>query len=103
MLDFYSLTNYYNTKRWQQVTSKGDNRMGGNKVGRKFKVLSLFDGMSCGQIALDNIGLSASRENLEYYASEIKLHGIAVTQSNYPDTIQLGDVTKVSFKDGSIS
>ena len=74
--------------------------MNENKIGRKFKVLSLFDGMSCGQISLDNIGISTSKGNLEYYASEIKPHGIAVTQYNYPNTIQLGDVTKVSFKDG---
>lgn len=53
-------------------------------------VLSLFDGMSCGQIALRraNIGFD------NYYASEIDKHAIQVTQDNYPSTIQLGDVTK---------
>jgi site-specific DNA-cytosine methylase len=53
-------------------------------------VLSLFDGMSCGQIALERAGISVAR----YYASEVDKHAIAVTQANYPKTIQLGDVTK---------
>lgn len=54
------------------------------------KVLSLFDGMSCGQIALERAGLPVGR----YYASELDQHAIKVTQANYPNTIQLGDVTK---------
>lgn len=54
-------------------------------------VLSLFDGMSCGQIALDKLGIKVNN----YFASEIDKHAIKVTQTNYPDTIQLGDVTKV--------
>lgn len=54
-------------------------------------ILSLFDGMSCGQIALDQIGIKIDN----YFASEIKPHAIKVTQENYPKTIQLGDVTKV--------
>lgn len=58
-------------------------------------VLSLFDGMSCGQIALDELGINVRK----YYASEIKLHAIKVTQENYPKTIQIGDVTKVRAKD----
>jgi DNA (cytosine-5)-methyltransferase 3A len=53
-------------------------------------VLSLFDGMSCCQIALNRAGIKYNK----YYASEIKKHGIHVTQENYPNTIQLGDVTK---------
>lgn len=55
------------------------------------KVLSLFDGMSCGQIALNRIGLKPDI----YLASEIDKHAIKVTQYNYPDTVQLGDVTKI--------
>jgi DNA (cytosine-5)-methyltransferase 3A len=51
-------------------------------------VLSLFDGMSCGQIALERAGIKVNK----YFASEIKPHAIKVTQANYPDTIQLGDV-----------
>ena len=53
-------------------------------------VLSLFDGMSCGHIALDKAGIPVDR----YYASEIDKHAIAVTQRNYPDTVQLGSVTE---------
>nr|DAK26939.1 MAG TPA: Cytosine specific methyltransferase [Caudoviricetes sp.] len=54
------------------------------------KVLSLFDGMSCGQIALRDLGVPIER----YYASEIDKHAIAQTQFNFPETIQLGDVEK---------
>lgn len=61
----------------------------------KINVLSLFDGISCGQIALEKAGISVGN----YYASEIDKHAIKVTQSNYPDTVQLGDVTKVSAND----
>lgn len=58
-------------------------------------VLSLFDGMSCGQIALEKAGIKVDN----YFASEIKKHAIEVTQYNYPNTIQLGDVTKIKAKD----
>jgi len=58
-------------------------------------VLSLFDGMSCGQIALDKLGIKVNK----YFASEIKKSAIEVTQHNYPNTIQLGDVTKIKSKD----
>lgn len=54
------------------------------------KVLSLFDGMSCGQIALKQLGIIPE----VYYASEIDKHAIKQTQLNFPDTVQLGDVTK---------
>ena len=54
------------------------------------KVLSLFDGMSCGQIALRDLGVPIER----YYASEIDKHAIKQTQLNFPETIQLGDVEK---------
>jgi site-specific DNA-cytosine methylase len=57
-------------------------------------VLSLFDGISCGQIALHRAGIKFDN----YYASEIDKHAIKVTQRNYPNTIQLGDVTKVKIK-----
>ena len=52
-------------------------------------VLSLFDGMSCGQIALNKAGVKYNT----YYASEIDKYAIEVAQANYPHTIQLGDVT----------
>lgn len=56
----------------------------------KLNVLSLFDGMSCGQIALNRAGFQVDN----YFASEIDKYAIKVTQHNYPNTIQLGDVTK---------
>lgn len=58
-------------------------------------VLSLFDGMSCGQLALQRAGIKVDR----YFASEIDKYAIQVTQKNFPDTIQLGDVTEVSSVD----
>jgi DNA-cytosine methyltransferase len=57
-------------------------------------VLSLFDGMSCGRIALETLGIKVQ----QYYAAEIDKHAIQVTQHNFPNTIQLGDVTKVKIK-----
>lgn len=50
--------------------------------------LSLFDGISCGRVALDRIGIKYKN----YYASEIDKYAIQIAQSNFPDTIQLGDV-----------
>jgi DNA-cytosine methyltransferase len=58
-------------------------------------VLSLFDGISCGQQALDRCGIKVDT----YYASEIEKSAIKVTQVNYPNTIQLGDVTKINGKE----
>ena len=52
--------------------------------------LSLYDGMSCTQIALDKLGIKPTK----YYASEIDPKAIEITKKNYPDTIHLGDVTK---------
>lgn len=54
------------------------------------KVLSLFDGMSCGQIALRELGIVPE----VYYASEIDRHAIAQTMLNFPDTVQMGDVER---------
>ena len=51
-------------------------------------VLSLCDGMSCGQIALKELGIKVDK----YYASEIDTNAIKVTQANFPSTIQLGDL-----------
>jgi len=56
-------------------------------------VLSLFDGLSGGQIALNRLDIKYDN----YFASEIKPHAIKVTQHNYPNTIQLGDITKIDF------
>ena len=54
-------------------------------------VLSLFDGMSCGQQALERAGIKVDN----YYASEIDKHAIQITQKNYPNTVQLGSVVNV--------
>lgn len=59
-------------------------------------VLSLCDGMSCGQIAFKKVGINID----EYYASEIKDIAIKATKHNFPNTIHIGDVTKVSYKNG---
>jgi len=58
-------------------------------------VLSLFDGMSCGQMALNRVGIKYDN----YFASEIDKYAIKVTQHNFPNTIQLGDVTKIKSCD----
>jgi DNA (cytosine-5)-methyltransferase 3A len=55
------------------------------------KVLSLFDGMSCGQQALERAGFKVDK----YFASEIDKYAIQVTMANYPNTIQLGSVINV--------
>jgi len=55
------------------------------------RVLSLFDGMSCCQIALNRLGIKPT----VYYASEVDKHAIKVTMANWPETIQLGDVRNV--------
>ena len=52
------------------------------------KVLSLFDGISCGQVAFERAGIPIEI----YYASEIDKHAIQITQNNYPNTVQLGDI-----------
>lgn len=61
---------------------------------RKLRVFSTFDGISGGQIALERAGIPVEI----YYASEINKDAIAVTQHNYPNTIQLGDITKLDGK-----
>lgn len=60
---------------------------------KPLRVLSLFDGISCGHVALDRVSLPIE----VYYASEIDKYAIQITQKNYPDTIQLGDVEKIDF------
>ena len=58
---------------------------------KKINVLSLFDGMSCGQIALDKLGIPVNK----YFASEIDKYAIQVAKRNYPDMIHLGDVKEI--------
>lgn len=57
-------------------------------------VLSLFDGMSCAQIALNRIGVEYDK----YFASEVDKYAIKVTQANYPDTIHIGDVRFIDIE-----
>ena len=54
-------------------------------------ILSCFDGMSCGRLALDKAGVTYNK----YYASEVDKYAIKVSAANYPDTIQLGDIRDV--------
>lgn len=55
------------------------------------EVLSMYDGMSCGHIALDKLGVDVTA----YYATEIDKYAIQTTQHNFPDTVQLGDAFQV--------
>ena len=56
----------------------------------KINVVSLFNGMNTGRQALENVGIKVNK----YYSSEIKPYAIELTQHHFPDTIQVGDVTK---------
>ena len=67
-----------------------------NSLKDEITVLSLCDGMSCGHIALEQEGIKVGK----YFAAEIKDIGIKVTKENYPDTIHIGDVNKITYKDG---
>ena len=60
------------------------------------KVLSLFDGISCGKVALERAGF----KDFTYYASEIDKDAIKISEHNHNDIIRIGDVCKVSYKDG---
>lgn len=64
-------------------------------MSKKYNVLSLFDGISCGRLALDRAGIEVG----QYFASEIDKHAITVSQKNWPDIVQLGDVTKIKVED----
>lgn len=60
------------------------------------KVLSLFDGISCGRVALERAGITVT----EYYAAEIDKFAIKCASENWKETIHIGSVTDISFKDG---
>lgn len=62
---------------------------------QKVSVLSLFDGISAGRLALQRAGIQVDK----YYASEIDKYAIQVSQKNWPDIVQIGDVTKVKVVD----
>ena len=61
-------------------------------------VFSAFDGISATQVALERLGIPVDN----YYSSEIDKPAIAITQKNYPDTIQLGDIKKIAISDQRI-
>lgn len=58
----------------------------------KFNVLSLFDGISCGKVALDNLGVKYNK----YFASEIDKYAMRVAKHNHPDIIHVGNVTEIT-------
>jgi DNA-cytosine methyltransferase len=58
------------------------------------KILSLFDGISCARVALERAGIPVEA----YYASEIDKYAISISQKNYPDIVQCGSVTELSYK-----
>lgn len=57
--------------------------------------MSLFDGISCGRVALERAGIKVNK----YYASEIEESAIKISQKNYPDIIQIGDIEKLTKED----
>lgn len=86
-----------NDNKPQKLSDSTDTAIAYSTCYRQYgiNVLSLFDGMSCGRIALERAGIKVNN----YFASEIKPHAIKVTQSNYPSTKQIGDITKVKGED----
>ena len=60
---------------------------------KSLRVLSLFDGISCGQLALHRAGIPIEI----YFASEIDKFAIAITRKNFPNTVQMGDVRNLCF------
>ena len=62
-------------------------------------VLSLFDGIGCGRVALERAGISVDK----YYASEIEPACIKIAQNHYPQIIELGDICNISYKDGKLT
>ena len=67
-------------------------------MSKKINVVSLFDGISCAQVALKALGYDP-----KYYASEVDEYAISITQRNHPNTTQIGDVTKVLVQDGRLA
>lgn len=59
-------------------------------------VLSLFDGIGCGLLALNKCGLKVNM----YFASEIEPNAMKVAQTNNPSIVEIGDISKISYKDG---
>lgn len=70
-----------------------------NITTESIEVLSMYDGMSCGQIALKELGANV----VKYYATEIDKYAIQTTQTNFPDTVQLGDAFQVRDENWNIN
>lgn len=64
----------------------------------KMKILSLFDGISCGRVALERAGIPVE----VYYASEVEKNAIKISQKNHPDIVQIGDVKDISYENGVV-
>ena len=60
--------------------------------GGSMNILSLFDGISCGMVALKRAGIEVDN----YYSSEIENSAITISNNNYPEIIRLGDVTNIN-------
>jgi len=58
---------------------------------KAINVFSMFDGMSCGQLALKKAGIKVNT----YHASEIDKYAMSITKKNFPSTLQMGDITKL--------
>lgn len=65
-------------------------------------VLSLFDGISCGQIAFKRLGITFGNEIESncYFASEVNKYAISVTKKNFPNTIEIGDIRNIHYENG---
>lgn len=66
---------------------------------KQYNVLSVFNGIGCGWVALDKAGIVVG----DRFSSEIDEPAILVNDDNYPDTIQVGDITKLTYIDGVLS
>lgn len=58
------------------------------------KILSLFDGISCGRLALERAKIPVEK----YFASEIDQYAIKISQKNFPDIVHIGSVTDIEYK-----
>lgn len=67
-------------------------------------VLSLFDGISCGQLAFKRLGITFGNEIESncYFASEVNKYAISVTKKNFPNTIEIGDVRNIHYENGAL-
>lgn len=62
-------------------------------------ILSLFDGVSCGRLALERAGMQVDK----YFASEVDKYAITIANKNYPRTIHIGSVTDVRYISGKLA